>query len=444
MSTPDGSSGGGGPKTPPQSDLSLESGPVPLIEVPRAGAAPVAQGPVEQAFDAWARDTHASHRAAATLASLRRCAQLLADPVSLQSGLACVRQEMPGGPEATASALLCLSSMAFDAAQIERFRVLLGGSFRLMQQAGLLSLPLAPAQTMGRLCASALRLGIEPQAVRGAILAQGIRPASEPDSLIWPWPVRLQTLGRLGLAVASQPLADQPPPGDMAHELLQRLVVDGGWPVRTDTLAQDLWPTAPGGPQGALDDTLQRLRDRLGHGPALQVHDGLVHLDPQHCWVDAWCFERLTEGLPADGQAGTGALDLDAANAALGLYSGHFLGHENDRPWALAYRERLRARFHGLVQHVGRHFESMNALGAAVSIYERGLEIDPTAEALYQQLMICHLNRGDHAKAMQVYRRCRESLAAAPAERTEQLHRAAMTPPRAQAPGRQAIGPAAP
>lgn len=62
--------------------------------------------------------------------------------------------------------------------------------------------------------------------------------------------------------------------------------------------------------------------------------------------------------------------------------------------------------------------------------------------------MICHLSRGHHAKALEVYRRCRVSLlgelGVPPSEQTEQLHRAAMMPPRSQGLLRPTSGPGAP
>ena len=303
-----------------------------------------------------------------------------------------------------------------------------------MQQTGLLDTPLAPPEVLGQLCASALRLKIEPLAVRGAILAQGIRPGKEQDSLIWPWAVRLHTLGRFGLVIAGEPLTFKGKSPRKALELLQQLVASGGREVSTEALMQSLWPEeSSSNLRNLFDNTLHRLRRLLDDGEALQMQNGKLGLDPRRCWVDAWSFGRLTQGVAVDVQTSAPALDLENANAALRLYSGHFLATEGDVAWALPYRDRLRSRFHRLVLQLGRHFEAMNAWTAAISIYEHGLEVDNLSELLYQQLMICHLNRGEHAEAMLVYRRCRELLSivlgVAPSERTEQLHRAAMSPP---------------
>lgn len=395
---------------------------------------PVAHDPDEPAFEAWVRGAHARGREAAILSSLRVCSRALSRDEPSAAGLELVRQVMPHGPQAQLCALLCLTAMALEASQVNRFKLLLGASFQLMRRDDLLGTPLAPPEVMGRLCASALRLQIEPQTVRGAILAQGIRPACEQDSLLWPWAVRLHTLGRFGLVIAGEPLTFKGKSPRKALELLQQLVASGGREVSTDALMQNLWPEeSSSNLRNLFDNTLHRLRRLLADGEALQIQNGKLGLDPSRCWVDAWSFGRLTQGVAVDVQTTAPPLDLDNANAALRLYSGHFLATEGDVPWALPYRDRLRNRFHRLVLQLGRRFESMNAWEAAISIYEHGLEVDNLSELLYQQLMICHLNRGEHAETMLVYRRCRELLSivlgVAPSERTEQLHRAAMTAP---------------
>ncbi len=441
MTTSEGANGGGArgqasaKKKSDDGDLSLESVPAPLIDLQAAGRVPGSQDPDEKAFEAWIKGAHAHQREAAILASLRVCSRALAPAQPSDAGMELVRRVMPNGPEAQVSAMLCLTAMAFDAAQVNRFRLLLAESLRLMQQSSLLGTALAPPEVMSQLCACALRLQIEPQAAREAILAQRIRPAKEIDSLIWPWAVRLHTLGRFGLVIAGEPLTFKGKSPKKALELLQQLVASGGREVSTEALMQSLWPEeSSSNLRNLFDNTLHRLRRLLVDGEALQIQNGKLGLDPQRCWVDAWSFGRLTQGVAVDVQTSSPPLDVENANAALRLYSGHFLATEGDVPWALPYRDRLRNRFHRLVLQLGRRFEGLNAWEAAISIYEQGLEVDNLSELLYQQLMICHLNRGEHAEAMLVYRRCRELLSivlgVAPSERTEQLHRAAMIAPR--------------
>ena len=63
---------------------------------------------------------------------------------------------------------------------------------------------------------------------------------------------------------------------------------------------------------------------------------------------------------------------------------------------------------------------------AAIAILEKGLEIDPLAEAFYSGLMQCHVALGQRAEAIGVYRRCQKMLAAglgvAPGGKTVSLY----------------------
>ena len=59
----------------------------------------------------------------------------------------------------------------------------------------------------------------------------------------------------------------------------------------------------------------------------------------------------------------------------------------------------------------GDALESARASGPrARALYERTLEVDNLAEAIYRRLMVCQREAGDPAGALTTYRRCRELL----------------------------------
>jgi LuxR family transcriptional regulator, maltose regulon positive regulatory protein len=92
------------------------------------------------------------------------------------------------------------------------------------------------------------------------------------------------------------------------------------------------------------------------------------------------------------------------------LYAGHFLAQET-ASWALPLRERLRSRYLRAIEELGRRFESLHDSAGAVRCYQRGLEVEPAAEALYLRLMCCHQALKQPAEALAVYRRCRRAMA---------------------------------
>jgi DNA-binding SARP family transcriptional activator len=109
----------------------------------------------------------------------------------------------------------------------------------------------------------------------------------------------------------------------------------------------------------------------------------------------------------------------------LSLYRGHLFGDAELPAWALPQRDRLRARFVRTVEALGQHFDRGGQAEAAIALYRAALEQDNLAEELYQRLIACHIARGEHAQALNVYRRCRELLSivlgVSPSVRTETL-----------------------
>jgi LuxR family maltose regulon positive regulatory protein len=270
-----------------------------------------------------------------------------------------------------------------------------------------------PPEMMVRLCAEALEAGIENDYVEALIRQHKLLPDG-PDTLHWPWPVRIYTLGRFSLVQDGQPLTFTGKSPRKALELLQALIALGGRAVHTSVLTRSVWPDETSTDlRNLFDNTLYRLRRLLGHKDTLLLSDAKLTLDSQHCWVDAWAFERLS-GLsgPASPEGGATAVLLwdKRAEAAFKLYQGHFLEREEEASWSVGYRDRLRSRFQRLVRTLGERFEKAGHWLAAAEVYERGIEVDNLAESLYQRLMICHQQRGEHAEAARVYRRCRELL----------------------------------
>jgi DNA-binding SARP family transcriptional activator len=99
-----------------------------------------------------------------------------------------------------------------------------------------------------------------------------------------------------------------------------------------------------------------------------------------------------------------------AAPQVLGLYRGHFLTGETEEPWQIPLRNRLAGRFQRFVLRLGEHWEANQAWARAGELYQRAIELDPLAETLYRRHMICLRAQGQRAEAMEVFRRCRQTL----------------------------------
>jgi DNA-binding SARP family transcriptional activator len=283
---------------------------------------------------------------------------------------------------------------------------------------------------LGRLYARALQAGMELEYTRALVRAhRRILPTPPAYLDDWPWPIRITTLGGFSLSRDGQPLAFT---GKVPHkplQLLRALIALGGRDVREQRLSEILWPDAEGdAAHSALKTTLSRLRQLIGE-EAIVLQEGRVGLAPHFCWVDTWALEGL---LAQAANLGPARADSERLSAkALELYRGPFLG-DDDAPWALPLRERLRAKLlHHLFERA-RHLEQREQHAAAVSLFQRGLEVDELAEEFYCGLMKAHLALGQHAEARTVCERCRKALQSVagvePSPETQALCRALHVP----------------
>ena len=255
----------------------------------------------------------------------------------------------------------------------------------------------APSVTPA-LFALALEEGIEAPFVREVIRDRKL-PAPSQDAAAWPWPLALRTLGPLTMLRDGEPIVSKGKAQKKPLELLKALIAHGGRNVDAAMLTGLVWPEAEGDDaKASFDSNLYRLRKLLAVDGALLLAEGKLSLNPSVIWVDTWAFEAALDAEPP------------RVEAALALYHGPFLALEAAVPWILPLRDRLQARLLRAVLAAGQQKEIARDFAGARALYQRALEIDNLAEAVYRRLMICQREDGDSAGAMTTYRRCRELL----------------------------------
>jgi DNA-binding SARP family transcriptional activator len=276
-----------------------------------------------------------------------------------------------------------------------------------------------------RLLCHALEEGIEVEYVKHLIRARRLYPDT-PEIEQWPWPIKLYLLGRFSVVINNEPLKTTGKAQAKPLELLKALVAYGGREVASATLAAQIWPDVEGdAAQSALDTTLHRLRKLLQHDDAVIVQQAKLSLNPAKVWVDVWAFERLSNRLEHQ-------VDIHVEEAAkfFRLYLGNFLQQDNDAPWLLPLRERLRSKFLRQVMSLGGVWENVGDWNRAADAYRHGIEVDNLSEELYRKLMLCEYRQGHSAAALEAYRRCRQMLSIVlgikPSAETEATYRAIM------------------
>jgi DNA-binding SARP family transcriptional activator len=217
----------------------------------------------------------------------------------------------------------------------------------------------------------------------------------------WPWPVKVYTLGRFELLIEGEsPTYSRKVPKKVLA-LLKAIIAFGSHEVPEQKLLDALWPDQDGdAARRSLAATLHRLRKLLANDSAVRQAGGNLTLDERSCWVDATAFEnRLHHGGDA----------AQASEAAILLYRGAFLAQE-DAPWAMPMRERLRAKFIHAVGKLGVPFEGLGRYESAIDLYVRGIEADNLVEPFYQGLMRCYDKLNRRTEAVSAYRRLRDTL----------------------------------
>jgi ATP/maltotriose-dependent transcriptional regulator MalT/DNA-binding SARP family transcriptional activator len=304
----------------------------------------------------------------------------------------------------------------------EEGRKLLREAFSSGRRADSIAAGLWLPDVLARLCAEALESGIEPDYAKRLVARRGLHAPSL-DVAAWPWPIRVRTLGGFEVAVGGEVLRFGRKAQRRVLDLLKCVVALGPQGVSRDAVAGTLWPDSEGdAARDAFEITLHRLRKLLGRDDAVVLSNGMLHLNPAITWTDAVAFERLAGQAAGD----RGDVGLAAAERALALYRGPFLGNEEEAPWLLPARARLRSRYLRLATLVAQRREQAGDGAGAADVYARALELEPFTEDLYRRLMLCLAAQDRRAESLDVYRRCQQMLSVVlgttPSAETEAIH----------------------
>jgi ATP/maltotriose-dependent transcriptional regulator MalT/DNA-binding SARP family transcriptional activator len=283
---------------------------------------------------------------------------------------------------------------------------------------------------MARLAVIALRHGIEPEYVKWLIVKRRLMPDEPPlDVEDWPWMFRVRTLGKFEIEWAGQPAQRRNKAQGRPLELLKVAIAFSGRDVPVQKITDAMWPHIDSDyANRSFNTTLHRLRNMLGEEQALILEGGRLSLNADFFWVDIWALEQASQqvsGMISGDIAGSRDDIKAAVHKVMSTYHGIFLSDE-DASWAIGTREQVRKRFTRYTSQAVEYFNANDCQAEAIAMLERGLETDDRSESLYRQLMLCHVEQGRKAEAIEVYNRCRTTLegrlGVTPSPETEKIY----------------------
>lgn len=203
--------------------------------------------------------------------------------------------------------------------------------------------------------------------------------------------VRIEVLGRFRVVVGHHEVAADAWPSRRSAELVALLSLADGHRLTRDQVVEALWPTLDVEAGGAnLRKAAHHARQALVSPDAVVLRAGQVALFPSRpVETDAARFECEARVALAGG-------DEAACAAAAGLYSGEVLPEAPYEEWTQAPRAHLRSQYVELLRRSGQ--------------WERLVQVEPTDEPAYRELMRRDLAAGSRPAAIRWYGRLRTAL----------------------------------
>jgi len=286
----------------------------------------------------------------------------------------------------------------------------LRSGLKLAREHGIQHIAAMRANMLAALCAAALRLDIETEFARSLARNAKLTPPPEATRLMqWPRPFHICMLGGLSLSKNGTLLEFSGKGPGRPVELLKVLVALGGQNIRSEQIADALWPRVDADyAHKSFTIALHRLRRLLDDDDALLLRDGRLSLNPKFVWLDTWSLDQvfaeidaaLREPRPRPDPTLRGLID-----EALELYQGPFLPDESEQPSYIGGREQIRGKLLRRLARATRGSEDPAEYDDAVDWHARLIDADPLFEAAYRNLMQCHQRHGNRAEVRATYER---------------------------------------
>jgi predicted ATPase/DNA-binding SARP family transcriptional activator len=233
-------------------------------------------------------------------------------------------------------------------------------------------------------------------------------------------------------------------PGGKTSELLVRLALEAGVPVRTDRLVEDLWAEAALGTQrNTLQSKVSRLRRAFADPALIESTDGGYRLAVEPAEVDALVVTRDAAEASRLLDRGDCHEAAQLSASSLARFRGDVLPGAGDGAWATSHRGRLdESRLKLMETGFSARLQCGDA-GDVIGELEAAVAGHPFQEGLWELLIRALYRAGRQAEALAAYQRIRARLADElgldPGPELRALERQVLSHDSALAPGHLAI-----
>ncbi len=212
---------------------------------------------------------------------------------------------------------------------------------------------------MKLICLRALEHGVETEYIRSFIIRRGLT-GDVPCPEDWPWRVRIQSFGGLGVVVDGRPLSRKDWKGRRTRELLTLIISLGGKDVSIDKVMDTLWPETEGDrARKNLEFTLRRLREVLKPSDCprqmVLLKSHTLSLNHDFVYLDSCSFNIHAELAEQSLSEGNKTGFVEHAEKVIALYKGRFLEGDND-PIASRIREFYHRKYLRISQLLLEHY----------------------------------------------------------------------------------------
>src|SRR3954468_11799665 len=198
-------------------------------------------------------------------------------------------------------------------------------------------------------------------------------------------------------------------PTGRTTEVLVRLALEAGQPVRAEKIIDDLWDDTTTG-KNTLQSKVSQLRRALGDPESVTAGHAGYTLNVAPGQIDALAVQELAEAVADARRSGDDEGTVHRATEALALFRGEVLADAGDGDWARPHRTRLEEVRLGLLEDRLAALVALGSGGDVVGELEVLVAQHPLREGLWSSLVTALYRSGRQADALAAYTRVRELL----------------------------------